>query len=114
MTGCRQEILCCGPFVAGEQPDPITYSFLDADGQPIDLQGFQVQWCWAERWAGPVGEANAQTIDAAGGRVEYDWGQSDLALPGRYTGFFWATKGNQRVYASLPIRFDVHAAACAA
>jgi BppU N-terminal domain len=114
VSGCPPKTLCCGPFLAGEHPDPITYTFLDAAGAPIDLQGYQVRFCWAERWTGPVGDANAQTIDAPGGTVSYDWGHSDLAAPGQYTALFWAEKGNQRRYASLPIRFDVVAAACGA
>lgn len=108
---CRQTPLCCGPFTAGEVPDPLAYRFQQADGSPIDLQGFQARFCWAERW-GPGGEGNAQTTDAAGGEVTYSWQDGDLATPGRYVGYFWVEKGNQIRYASLPIGFDVLAAAC--
>lgn len=112
MTACTQATLCCGPFTAGEIPDPLVYRFLNAAGDPIDLQGYQVRFCWAERWVGPVGDENAQTTDAADGEVTYQWAADDLLAPGRYTGLFWATKANQSRYASLPIAFDVLAAGC--
>jgi BppU N-terminal domain len=111
---CRQAPLCCGPFVAGEIPDPLVYQFQNADGSPIDLQGYQVQFCFAEQWGGQVREANAQTLDAAQGTVTYDWAATDLALPGRYLAMFWAKKAAQRYYASVPIRFDVAFALCVA
>ena len=111
MSRCTQDALCCGPFMAGEIPDALSYRFLRADGSPVDLQGFQARFCWAERW-GPGGSGNAQTTDAVNGEVTYTWGAADIAAPGRYTGHFWVEKGNQTRYASLPIRFDVLAAAC--
>lgn len=110
--GCGVQVLCCGPFIAGEIPDPLAYTYLQADGQPIDLQGYQVKFCFAERWMGQMKQGNAQTLDPAGGTVSYGWAATDLALPGRYLGMFWASKANQRSYASLPIRFDVAAALC--
>jgi hypothetical protein len=114
-TRCGPTTLCCGPFVAGEIPDPVVYSFQKADGSPLPLDGYTAWFCWAERWGG-AGQADAQVSDAAGGEVTYAWTGGELAAPGRYTGQFWVDRPGSPPsrYASLPIRFDVYAPVCAA
>jgi hypothetical protein len=111
-TRCAQDPLCCGPFTAGEVPDPLAYSFLRADGSPIPLGGFTTSFCWSEKWGGAEARP-AQLTDAQGGTVTYAWQPGDLDTPGQYTGLFWATDADGAPrYASVPIRFDVHWPAC--
>jgi BppU N-terminal domain len=109
-VSCRQAPLCCGPFTAGETPDPLRYRFLDGAGDPIDLTGADAAFCFAERWGGV--KTGPATVDAAAGAVTYSWAAGDLADPGRYTGHFWVELDDGRVFASLPIRFDVLFPAC--
>jgi hypothetical protein len=113
-NACRPARLCCGPFTAGEVPAPLTYRFLDADGAPLPLDGFQAVFCWAERFdPAAAGQQPAQVTDPDQGEVTYTWSGAELASPGRYTGQLWAWDASNR-YASVPISFDSYAAVCAA
>jgi hypothetical protein len=112
MTTCAVAPLCCGPFLAGEVPDPIAYRFLQADGSAIDVSGYTVSFCWAERWGGAAARVG-QVTDGPAGEVTYTWQPGDLASPGQYTALFWATDPDSAPrYASVPIRFDVAFPAC--
>ena len=113
MTRCAPDRLCCGPFVAGEIPDPLVYRFLNADGSPKDLTGYTASFCWAERW-GAAGGGDASITDAPDGEVTYTWAAGDLATPGRMTGQLWVEQAGGARYASVPIAYDVHAGVCAA
>lgn len=115
MSSCPPQTLCCGPFAAGEVPDPLVYSFQKADGSPLPIAGFAAMFCWAERW-GPGGQSGASVSNGPAGEVTYTWQAGDLARPGRYQGQFVVTQpgGSGRRYASLMIAFDVLAGVCAA
>jgi hypothetical protein len=95
-----------GPYVAGEIPSPLTYQFLDSNGNPINLSsGYTARFEYRERDSAPV-LASAAVTDAVNGRVTYTFTGAEFATAGRYTAFFWVGNGTQRL-ASIPIYFAV-------
>lgn len=99
-----------GSFVTGEVPLPLEYQFLDADGQPIDLTGFDVAtFQWGEYVRG--GFANAVTESAlisapSTGHVTYAWDGGELDAPGDYAAVFFVNDGTTQ-YASILITWSV-------
>lgn len=98
MSGPTIEI---GPYVVGEIPIPLQYTFLDSNGVPINLTGFTVKFQRGEvdgTFSNPV-TVNAQLTDAVNGVVTYPWTAADFPHPGRYGGMFFVGNGTNR-YAS--------------
>lgn len=99
MSGPTVEI---GPYVVGEIPPPLEYTFLDSNGVVINLTGYAVRFQRAEIVAGNYVEATtvpATLADAVNGKVLYPWTAADFAHPGRYGGMFFVGNGTNR-YAS--------------
>lgn len=98
MSGPTVEI---GPYVVGEIPPPLEYTFLDSAGVAINLTGFTVRF---QRALIDGGFTNAVTLvgalsDAPNGKVTYVWTAADFLSPGRYGGMFFVGNGSNR-YAS--------------
>jgi hypothetical protein len=104
---CPPQTVCTGPFVAGEVPDPLSYTFLYADGTPINLTGYQARFAYAEQAARDAPVSRTAALGPADGEVVYTWEAADLAVPGRYVGELWAGDGTLR-YASVRVRWNVH------
>ena len=94
-----------GPYVVGEIPPPLRYTFYDADGIPINLAGFTAKFDVCEKFGSPS-SYSATVADAANGIVQYTWTGAEFPVPGSYRAEFWAGNGTTR-YASILIRFDV-------
>lgn len=97
-----------GPYVVGEKQPPLVYQFRDANGAPIDLSGFAVEFTVRERNGAPASYTGT-LYDAANGQVSYAWTGSEWPTPGRYLAEFFTGNGTNR-YASLLIMFTVRAA----
>lgn len=98
MSGPTVEI---GPYVVGEIPPPLEYTFLDSNGVAINLTGFAVRF---QRALIDGVFTNAVTLngalsDAVNGKVTYTWTAADFPSPGRYGGMFFVGNGVNR-YAS--------------
>lgn len=103
---CPENTVCIGPFVQGEVPPPFVYTFLDADGDPIDLSGgYTARFVYQERDGTPV-TRTATVLAGTGGQVSYTWVAADFPSPGQYTGRMWAGNGANR-WASVRILYDV-------
>lgn len=100
-----QPSVSIGPFVVGEKPIPLQYTFQDSNGTALDLTGYTVKFVYHEQF-GPSTTANATLANAAGGIVQYVWLGSEFPTPGHYRARFWAGNGAQR-FASVLITFDV-------
>lgn len=99
-----------GSFVTGEVPLPLEYQFLDADGQPIDLTGFDVAtFQWGEYVHGGFVDAVTETASVstpATGHVTYVWDGDELDRPGEYGAVFFVNDGTTQ-YASVLITWQV-------
>ena len=98
MSGPTIEI---GPYVVGEIPIPLEYTFVDSDGVPLHLNGFTVRFQRGEIDGGFVNAVtvNATLTNGPGGVVTYDWTAADFPHPGRFGGMFFVGNGTNR-YAS--------------
>lgn len=106
---CPPQTVCIGPFTEGEIPDPLVYTFLDADGNPIPIAGYAVRLVYAERGTPGAPTTRTGATGAQPGEATYPWVAADLARRGRYRGEFWAGNGTVR-RASVRLQWDVHAA----
>jgi len=86
-----------GPFVAGEVPEGLEYTFLDSDGVAIDLTGFTATFHLK------IGEAEADDLlatvsDPTEGTVTHTWLEGELTA-GALRAEFFVENGTNR-YAS--------------
>ena len=96
-----------GPYTSGEVPAPLTYTFQDDNGDPLDLTGYIATF---SHEANGVGTSETATVtDAANGVVTYTWTATDLDEPGSHSAEFWVSNGTN-TYASDLIRWRVRAA----
>jgi baseplate upper protein BppU len=94
-----------GPYVMGEKPAPLTYQFLDSDGNAINLTGYTAKFSYQEHDGSPV-TANAVVSDPVNGKVAYTFTGAEFATAGRYRAEFWTGNGTNR-FASVDITFNV-------
>lgn len=100
----KQEI---GPFVVGEKPSALQYTYEDTNGANIDLTGYSAKFIWRERDAVASITRNATiATDPTTGQVSYAWQGDEFATPGHYLAQFWVGNGVIRL-ASLVIEFYV-------
>lgn len=87
-----------GPYVVGEIPPPLEYTFLDSNGVAINLTGYSVRFQRAEMlnvFANAV-TMNANLTDAVNGKVTYNWTAADFPYPGKFVGMFFVGNGISR------------------
>ena len=98
MSGPTIEI---GPYVVGEVPIPIEYTYVDSAGAPINLVGYTAVFQRGEIDGAFVNAVTqiAAITDAANGKVTYTWTAADFLHPGRFGGMFFVGNGTNR-YAS--------------
>lgn len=94
-----------GPYVMGEKPAPLTYQFLDSDGNAINLVGYTAKFSYQEHDGAPT-VANATVSDGPNGKVQYTFTGAEFATAGRYRAEFWAGNSTNR-FASVDIVFNV-------
>lgn len=97
-----------GPYVVGEKPAPLEYTFLDSSGSAMDLTGYT-----AEFVIRPVDGTSATTHDAsitdpAGGVVTYTWDGTEFSEPGKHWAEIWVGNTTNR-FASLRMEYSVRA-----
>lgn len=97
--------LVIGPYVTGEKPPPLEYSFLNRNGVAIDLSGYTAKFVYKEADSGAV-VSDATVSAPLGGTVTHIWDGTEFATPGSYRAEFWAGNGTNR-YASLILAFQV-------
>jgi len=95
-----------GPYVVGEKPPPLTYSFLDSNGSPIDLSGFTAGFTLREKYGAPV-SYSATVSSPSAGAVTYAWTGAEFPTAGSYLAEFWTGNGVTIRYASVLIKIDV-------
>lgn len=96
-----------GPYVAGEIPPAFTYTFLDDQGTPIPLNGFDAKLVWKRRAVVTVVDpVIAPNQTANPGQVTYTWQDGDLDIAGSYAADLWVGDGTYR-FASVRLAWTV-------
>jgi hypothetical protein len=96
-----------GPYVVGEKPSPLTYTFLDSAGVAINLTGFTAKFAVREQF-GTATTFNATVSTPASGITSYTWAGTEFPTPGSYQAEMWVGNGVLR-YDSILIKFTVRA-----
>lgn len=97
-----------GPYVAGEKPPPLQYTFTDSSGTAIDLTGYDVQF-HVQRTDAVASTYDGTLTDGPTGTVSYTWTGTEFVTSGKYWAEFWVGNG-VNLFASLRLEFTVRAA----
>lgn len=89
-------------YAVGEWPEPIDYSFLDADGDPIPLAGFTPTATIEHDDTVTSYDDEVEVTDAPNGTVTFTWPDQTLEAPGAYVLMIWVESSANR-FASEPI-----------
>ena len=92
-----------GPFIAGEIPAPLSYSFTNADNEPLFIDSFVTKYQY-KRLDGPGPVTVNATVDA--NTTTHIWGENEIAEPGIYEAVFWVSDQATR-FASIPFIYRV-------
>lgn len=97
-----------GPYVVGEIPAPLEYTFLESDGSAMDLSGYTAKFV-----VRPVDSDTAVTYAAtvsgpAAGEVTYTWDGTEFQDPGPHWAELWVGNTTNR-FASLRLEYSVRA-----
>ena len=95
-----------GPYVVGEIPSPLEYSFLDSAGQPINLTGYTAKLVVRPTDSNTPASYGATVSAPLAGTVTYTWDGTELAQPGPHWAEVWVGNGTNR-FASLRLEFTV-------
>lgn len=98
-----------GPFVVGEKPAPLIYTFQDSNGNALDITGYTAKFHYKEQNGSYVEQAATLVNPTTSGQVQYQWTGVEFPTPGHYLAEFWVGNLTQR-FASWLIEFDVRAA----
>jgi hypothetical protein len=86
-----------GPYVAGEIPEPLEYTFKDWDLAAVDLSaGFTAKLTWSVN-GGDQEEREADVTDPSDGVVTYVWVEGDLDTAGTMRGQITVQNGTNRL-----------------
>lgn len=94
-----------GPYVVGEKPPALAYSFLDSGGAAINLTGYTAKFNVREKY-GTATQYNASVTTPLSGTVTYAWTGAEFPTAGEYQAEFWAGNGTNR-FDSILIKFEV-------
>lgn len=95
-----------GPYVVGEKPPPLRYTFLDSNGVAIDITSYTAKFNVREKY-GSSTQYNATVLTPASGIVSYTWTGVEFPTAGEYTAEFWVGNGTTVRYDSILIKFNV-------
>lgn len=84
-----------GPYRAGEIVEPLLYPFTDANGDPIDLTGYDVRIAYRINRGTQVVRTGT-LADAAAGQITYAWVAADLNTVGLMEGDIVVGNGGNR------------------
>lgn len=103
------DTITIGPYVTGEIPSPLQYTFLESDGSPINLTGYTAKFVTR-----PVDDESAMATYTASvssptaGEVTYTWDGTEITTPGRHWAQIWVGNTTNR-FASLRLDYSVQA-----
>lgn len=97
-----------GPYVVGEKPAPLEYTFLDSAGVAVNLTGYTAKFIYRRTDDTSPVTANATVSTPAGGKVTYTWTGAEFATPGQWWAEFVVGNGTNR-FMSLRLEYTVRA-----
>lgn len=97
--------VAAGPYVVGEKPPALAYTFKDSQNIAINLTGFTAKFIVKHADSSAV-TYNATVTTPASGIVSYTWTGAEFPLPGSYQAEFWAGNGTSLRYCSVMIKFE--------
>lgn len=98
MTATIGSRITIGPYAQGEIPDPLLYTFLDFDGNPIPLDDFDERVGFLRQpGATTAVERTIDTTDTEG-QVQWTWATDDLENSGTHYLSLWVGDGVQLLY----------------
>ncbi len=94
---------------AHEQPEPYTYTFLNRDGTPRNLSGFEVAVVFHDPTTDTDTTYTSQVswLDATAGEALFEWPDTLLDTPGNYSLTFWARIAGEQRWSGKPITVTV-------
>lgn len=95
-----------GPFVVGEKPITLQYTFEDSNGNPLDLTDYVAKFSFREFDSTATIRDASIVVPGTGGKVEYIWEGDEFPTPGHYLAEMWVGNLAQR-FASILIKFEV-------
>lgn len=95
-----------GPYVRGEKPPPLEYSFLDSAGAAIDLTGYTALLRVQRTDASDYLDLTATVTAPTAGTVQHVWTGAEFATAGDYWLEFWTGNTTNR-YASTRLKASV-------
>lgn len=101
-----QPSVTIGPYVVGEKPAPLQYTFQDSSGNALDLTGYTVKFTVRESLGSSSTYNGALSGSPTAGVVQYIWTGTEFPTPGHYRARFWVGNLTNR-FASVLILFDV-------
>lgn len=97
--------VAAGPYVVGEKPPALMYTFLDRLGAAINLTGFTAKFIVKQADSTAV-TYNATVATPASGIVSYTWAGNEFLAAGNYQAEFWVGNGGTLRYCSVMIKFE--------
>jgi hypothetical protein len=108
-TPVKQEL---GAFAEGAIPPPFEHTFLDFDGNPVDISAFGTLQMNIEAIpvvTGPLGGGSIGfTGDGTDGKVTYNWSTTDMAEGSDYSAQMWVSNGATQKYESDLLTYRVY------
>jgi BppU N-terminal domain len=93
----------------GEIPNPLVYTFLDSNGNPLNISGYTAKANFAERSGGvSVSGATVAVTDPVNGKVTYTFTGNEFPTAGHWQIELWVGNAGTRRFASVQIDVDVH------
>lgn len=98
-----------GPYVVGEKPSSLVYTFLDSAGAAINLTGYTATFQYV-RCDGGVPATGAATVSSpTTGQVTHTWTGAEFPEPGKFWSEFWVGNTTNR-FCSLRLEYLVRSA----
>lgn len=100
-----------GPYVSGEKPAPLEYTFKDATGAAINLTGYSAKFNYRPADGSLAAAQGNATVSATptDGKVTYTWTGAEFSQPGAWWAEVWVGNTTNKL-CSLRLEYTVRAA----
>ncbi len=96
-----------GAFAAGAVPPDIIHTYLDEDGEVVDISAFGTRQMNIEAIPSVAGTLGSATVDfvtnGSDGKIKYAWALADMAEESSYEAQMWVSNGTKKFESDLLI-----------